>query len=229
MKGIDLSPLFDGLNKNNSSANFINFNDYASIKNGSYGKLMKAVYSESSKADSTDKTGNKNSNKVNRTDSTGLSKVKKEADSLKEAAALLKDDKFWKEVSANKDSAKMTEAVEGFAKKYNAAMKASNAVLSSEVSKNADTMTSLSKVMSSALSKAGISFDKDGMMEVDSKALKEADIDTVKSMFAGENSYGSEIGNKAADMAKAAVMSTGLYNGDGSINSSMSAIFNSWV
>lgn len=72
----DYSFLFSSLNNSNKNANSIyniNLADYASIKNGSYGKSLKAYYKElkkdqTSSSDKNDKTDKNNSS--NKTDST---------------------------------------------------------------------------------------------------------------------------------------------------------------
>ena len=64
MRGFNfnISSMFGGFGSNNSLGSF-NFSDYASIKNGSYGKLMKSYYAEqkkSTRAEKTDKSNQKN-------------------------------------------------------------------------------------------------------------------------------------------------------------------------
>lgn len=227
---IDLSALFSGLNNNNSITNGINLNDYSAIKNGSYGKLMKAYYAKDA-SDVSEKSQaiNKLAGKTVQTDSTGLSEMKKTADSLKESVSKLTDKDMWKQTDGAFDTEKITEAVESFAKSYNAAVKQSDKVTSTDISKTVDYMKDLTKVFSNTLSKAGISVGTDGLMKVDTKALGKADMNTVKSLFDGKATYGSEIEAKAADIAKTAVSNTSLYNSEAALNSSMTNLFNSFV
>ncbi len=227
---IDLSALFSGLNNNNSITNGINLNDYSAIKNGSYGKLMKAYYAKDvSDVSEKSQAINKLAGKTVQTDSTGLSEMKKTADSLKESVSKLTDKDMWKQTDGAFDTEKITEAVESFAKSYNAAVKQSDKVTSTDISKTVDYMKDLTKVFSNTLSKAGISVGTDGLMKVDTKALGKADMNTVKSLFDGKATYGSEIEAKAADIAKTAVSNTSLYNSEAALNSSMTNLFNSFV
>ena len=89
--GNDYSYLFSSLNQSTSGVNSASslLSDYASIKNGSYGKLMKAYYAKdktsgsSSKSSDTkaDKTTIQNLNKVQ----TATEDLKKSADALEQA------------------------------------------------------------------------------------------------------------------------------------------------
>lgn len=208
----------------------INFSDYASIKNGSYGKLVKAYYAEA-KADS---TPDKNKNvsalaKKAEPDTTGLSQMKKGADSLKDAAAALNTEDLWKTEDGKVNMDKVSDAVSKFADAYNSVVDKTSKVNSKEVAQSAKYMTGLTNTMTNALSKIGVSVGKDGKLSVDKDALKEAGADKVKAMFAGKNTYGSEISNMANDMAKATVMNSSVYSGNATLNSAMTGLFNNWV
>ena len=97
MRGFNfnISSLFSNLGSGNAFGSF-NFSDYASIKNGSYGKLVKSYYAEQKKTPESDKaTTTKPTKKEETVDKTGLSQMKKEADGLKSAAeALNKEEVF---------------------------------------------------------------------------------------------------------------------------------------
>ena len=82
---------FFGNSSTNSFSSF-NFADYASIRNGSYGRLLKAYYSQAKQTTTTKSDTDKTADKTTDTDNTGLSKMKKEADGLKEAADKLTDE-----------------------------------------------------------------------------------------------------------------------------------------
>ena len=89
MAGFNISSFF-----NNSKGGFgsINFSDYSLIRSGSYKKLMKSYYSQQKETTpKADKTTKKKTTEVK--DTTGLSKMKSEADGLKAATeAFNKDD-----------------------------------------------------------------------------------------------------------------------------------------
>mgnify|MGYP003301261977 CR=1 FL=1 len=90
MAGFNISSFFGG--SGSSGFGSINFSDYAMIKSGSYKKLMKSYYSQQKESTpKADKTTKKNVTDVK--DTSGLTKMKSEADGLKAATdALNKDD-----------------------------------------------------------------------------------------------------------------------------------------
>ena len=122
----DYSYLFQGLSKSSgSSMGNLNFlSDYAAIKNGSYGKLMKAYYA---KPDIDKKVTSVNDKKDTKSTSTAadtsetLAKVQKSADNLKESADALikkgKDSLFAEEDITTTDE--IYGAVSEFVKDYN--------------------------------------------------------------------------------------------------------------
>ena len=118
----DYSYLFSGLNTSSTgSAGNLNFlSDYAAIKNGSYGKLMKAYYAETGTSDSVKKLANK-SNSVSKDDTEMLTKVKSSTDDLKESAAKLLT-KGAKSVWAEDDMEKVYSAVDELVKDYNSVL-----------------------------------------------------------------------------------------------------------
>ena len=90
MAYINISSFFGNVQTN--GMNSFNFSDYASIKNGSYKKLVKS-YLVQQKGDSADK-GSTSVKKPTKdtTDQTGLARMKTQADSLKKSAKELSDD-----------------------------------------------------------------------------------------------------------------------------------------
>ena len=230
MKGFNsnISSLFSSL----GTSSPINFSDYAAIKNGSYGKLAKAYYAKQKDTDTVEKTSSKVSTKAKAktdVDTTGLSKMKKDADSLKSAAETLNDNNLWKKTDGKADMEKIASAVSDFAKEYNDTINQVSKVSSKEVAQSAKYMTSMTGTMSNALSKIGISVGNDGKLSVDEDALKKSDVNKIQALFSGNNSYGMQIAKDANEISKATVMNTGTYAEDGSLTSTLSGLFNSWV
>ena len=116
----DYSYLFSSLNtssKNNVGGNSFLI-DYAMIKNGSYGKLMKAYYAESAgdEVKSVVNTSKVNNNSATSSDDTKtIAKVKSATDELKESADKLLE-KGPKSVFAQDDMEKVYSAVNDFVK-----------------------------------------------------------------------------------------------------------------
>lgn len=230
MAGFNISSFF-----NNSKPSFMssfNFSDYASIKNGSYKKLVKAHY-KMQKETATDKTDKKEkpakTQKLDTTDKSGLTKMKSQADELKTSAKAFEKDDLWKQKNGTYDMDKIASAIKSFANEYNDVIDQSAKVSSKDVSMQTGFMTSLSKTMSNSLSKIGVTIGDDGKMSVDENALKNANAKDVKAMFSGKYSYASQIGEKASAISSAAARGAGTYSSDGSWSSTLSGMFNDWV
>lgn len=194
--------------------------DYALIKSGSYKKLMKAYYSHND--NKTDKTQS-NASTSNKTQkvSSEYTKVKSEADSLKSAAESLSSSDFWKDA----DSKKVSDALKNFVNEYNDVVEASSKVNSKDITDSTNWMTSLSNTMSKTLAKAGIEVGSDNKLTFNEDTFNTANMNTVKSLFEGEYSYGGQMASKASDISSATVMSTSLYNGNATTSSILSSMF----
>ena len=223
---LNIGTLFSSLGNNN---NTFNFSDYASIKNGSYGKLMKSYYAEQKKDTTPEKTPNKTTVNKNKSeqlvDKTGLTQMKKEADGLKSAVDALAKDDLWK--SADRD--KIAGAVKNFVNEYNDVIAQSKKVNGGNIAQSTKYMSSMTDTMSKALSKAGISVGSDGKLSLDEDALSKASVDNVKSLFNGKVSYGSQIADKASEISRDTLMNSSVYSSNGTLSSALSGMFNNWV
>lgn len=218
----DISTLFGSLSNNSSNNIFeaINLSDYMTIKDGSYGKLVKSYYAEqknTSSSDSSKKSGSKN---VDTIDTSGLTKMKGEADELKESINKLND------ASIYNDKSKLSDGIKDFANKYNDVIEQSGKVSSKEVSQSMSYMKSMTSTMSNALSKVGINVGTDGKLSVDEDKLKDADTSKLKTLFYGSTSYGAQIMDRATEVAKNALTSNSLYSSTGQVESTLSSLFN---
>lgn len=230
MFNFDISSFFNNSNqKNNSIFGSFDFTQYASIRNGSYGKLTKAYYAKDAEEKKSNKT---NSDKTNSTtkknvdiDSTGLSKMRTESDGLKSSAEKLSKSELYRQA----DMDKIAAAVKDFASEYNDVIAQSSKVNSKDVSSNVKLMTSMTDTMSKALSKVGISVGQDGKLSVNEDTLKNSDANTVKSLFSGTYSYGAQVADKASEISKAALMSASTYSSNGSLTSAIPGSFNNWI
>lgn len=223
----NISSLFSGLNSNSPFSSF-NLSDYASIKNGSYGKLIKSYYAEQKKTSSSDKTTTDNK-KDQTVDKIGLSQMKKEADSLKNAAEALGKSDLWKQTDGKYDMDKITSAVKSFVSEYNEAITQAGKVNSKDIATDVKYMSSMTTTMSKALSKIGVTVGTDGKLSLNEDELKKANVSSIKSLFTGTVSYGSQIADKASAISKDAVMNSSIYGSNGMLSSSMSSIYNKWI
>ena len=89
---VDFSALFSGTSDSSSVGNTNMLSDYAAIKNGSYGKLMKAYYA---KQDAEKLSGKGDTSQK-------LTLMKTSADSLKKSADALNDSSLWEKKKIKK-------------------------------------------------------------------------------------------------------------------------------
>jgi len=225
-----ISSLFSSLNTGNTMFGSFNLGDYASIKNGSYGKLLKAHYAEEKRsATESAKTATAKSNVTSKKDNTPLSDVKKSADALKTSAEAFAKDDLFAVKDGEFDKEKILGAVKDFAGKYNATLDKTAKVNSKDVATSTKFMTSMTDMMSKALSKVGVNVGTDGKLSVDEEAFKKADMNRVKSLFGERISYGSQIADKASEISKDAVMNSNLYTQGAALSNTMTGLFDKLI
>lgn len=241
----DYSFLFQGMTTSSGgSLGNLNFlSDYASIKNGSYGKLMKAYYGKvGSSSEEVSSIGDKYTNK--RSTSTAkdsvktLSEIEKAADNLKNSADnLLKtgSKSVFNKVDVNKtdkngvtttskeyDTDAIYKSVSGFVNDYNKLIKQAGEAESTNIQHKTNSMIGATKANETLLSKVGITINSDDTLSLDEKTFKESNMDTVKSLFNGNFSYGYRVSAQASllDFAASTEASkANTYNMNGSYNS----------
>ncbi len=235
------SYLFQGLSgSTGSNMNFLA--DYASIKNGSYGKLMKAYYSKDASKEVTKlaQNTNKNHNSISTAkDSTEtLSGVQKAADTLKESADKLidrgnkslfnkvevesKDDLGMTTTSMEYDKDAIYEAVSDFAKGYNKLLAEAGSANTTGILNRTKSLVGMTDVNKDLLAKVGVTVNKDNTLSVDETKLKEANMTTVKSLFNGNSSYAYRVSAQASLIDFAAESESNkanTYTAAGSYNS----------
>lgn len=232
----DYSFLFRNLGSSGggSVANLNFLSDYASIKNGSYGKLMKAYYAKS------EDSGNKISSPINKNSIStsadtikALANVQDTTDRLKESAdALLKNgkDSVWKE---DKITDAAYKAVSTFVDDYNAVVAASHDVNSTSILSRTANLARATAANADLLEKVGITIDSNNTLKLNKEAFMKADFSTVKGLFNGNGSYAyrtsaqSSLINFAADN-EAVKANTYNFNGNYNSNYTSGSIFNSF-
>lgn len=185
----DYSALFQSIGKGSSNLNFIS--DYASIKNGSYGKLMKAYYAKdgASKQLSSVVDSKKTTNAA-ADDASTLTEIRKSAQKLSETAESLAKTDF-------EDQEKSLKAVKGFVDDYNKMINDGLKADTSSISKKIVSMDNLSLSNEKNLSNVGITLKDDGTLSLDEEAFKKADSASLKSLFGGAGSYGYSVSQQA--------------------------------
>ncbi|MGN0375901.1 MAG: flagellar hook-associated protein [Butyrivibrio sp.] len=203
-----------GLFQNNTSNSYsgISFTDYASIRSGAYKKLLKSYYGQSASSDS-GKTSGAVSRLVNNQQGKNLTSVRSNADELSDAAKAL-----YKATDYDKDA--VNSAVKSFVSKYNDVIKAVDNADSSSVLRNGIYMAKQTDAYSKSLAKVGITINYDNTLTVDEKALSDAAVSDVKTLFNGVGSFAYQTAQKAEQIGLAAKQSSGtsLYGSNGSYN-----------
>ena len=206
--GTDISSMFGGIsNAGNSS---YTLSDYASIKNGSYKKLMKAYYAQE-KEESEAAGGDSHAK---------LLSVKSTADSLKEAADALQSNKLWqKKEIVNKDEETgeesktfdydwdaITKAVKSFVDAYNNTLERVGSSDTKDVLMVGSWMAKMTSKNANVLARAGIEIGNDNKMTLNEEKLKN-NAGTAQFIFKGYNSFADKISYKASQMSQGAARS----------------------
>ena len=138
-------------------------------------------------------------------------------------------DDLWKTTEGKIDSDKVTSAVKDFANKYNKVIDQASKVSSKEVSQDVKFMTGMTDTFSKVLGKIGVTVGDDGKLSVDEEALGKADTATVKSLFGGNGTYGSQIADKAGNIYRDADMSSSIYGSNATTSSALSSVYNQFI
>lgn len=206
----DISSLFSSTStKGTSNSNFLA--DYASIKNGSYGKVLKAYYGKNNAAK------NVSSKEESVKESKKLSTVRNDAANLQKSAQALMDESLYekKKITKTDENGKETEtydydwdaitsAVKSFAENYNSLIKSSVEVNDTKTLRNTAWLTGNMDANKKLLSDVGITIGKENKLEVDEDKLKEADISTLKTLFTGYGSLADKVEQKGGQIQNAA-------------------------
>ena len=190
----------------NSTSTFLS--DYASIKNGSYKKLLGAYY----------RLGNNNSTSSS-SDTTSESKdatkkmqaTKLVASDLNKSAKTLMDDKLFAknksvkdeqtgEVTYEYDRDKIESAVKDFVMNYNAMIENAGDSDSNSILSKGVILTGATKANTNMLAKVGITIGKDNKLVLSEEDLKKADVSDIKSLFHDKYSYGSTVERNSSAM-----------------------------
>lgn len=233
-----------------SSAGLSNFlADYASIKNGSYSKLMHAYYGQTDSArEFVSKTNTNNSTSKDSTEA--LARIQKTSDALKESAdALLvsgeksvfrqkditvKDEDGQETTTKGYDTDAIYKAVNNFVSDYNALIKATEKSNTKSIADRSANLILATEANSKLLAKVGITIGEDDTLSIDKDAFQKADMNSVKSLFSGTGSYAYRASAQASFINFSADMEASkanTYNFDGGYSNPYSNgnLFNSFM
>ena len=206
----DMSFLFSGLGSGASGAAGSNFlSDYASIKNGSYGKLMKAYYGNAGSSGITGSERKTNTSNVldrilEEKKNPTVSKKAQEANSnltsgisglMKSVSTLQNENTYTTTEGGTSAGDKVVSAVKNFVSQYNDVVKAAkDSTLASQTSHVANMMKG-SDANAGKLAEIGITINRDGTLQLNEGKLKSTDISKVQELFSKDDvmSYGSTV------------------------------------
>ena len=212
-----------GSNSSTSSAGNI-FSDYASIKNGTYGKLLKSYYEKNPV--SRDSNG-----KISTSVSASASASTKDTKALtaaKDNALDLKDSlkKLSQKSTYEKDTEEVMKSVKAFVEDYNSVIKGTEDINNTSVLRSTLWMTNTTAKNTSLLEDIGIKINADNTLSLNEDKFKEADMTDVKSLFMGETGYGASVSSRASSVAiyaaQAAAQANTTYTLTGSYDYSLS-------
>lgn len=204
------SYLFGNVNTSNTSSGNIlgiDFAEYSSITRGSYSKLIKAYYAKYGK-DSTDGISSSDS------DSTATkTTIKGSANELYKAANTLvttgKDSVFKKIDIKNEeddtttkgyDTDKIYKAVSSLVDAYNSLVKNSTDSKDNAVLRQTLHMVNSASANGSLLNDIGIKIGADNTLTLDEENFKSADMNKVKTLFNGSDSFGAKVQSAASSI-----------------------------
>lgn len=200
-------------NSNNSTNLYSLFSERASIKNGTYKRLLKSYFGsvngdsdgtsstrKSRGSDIIDKllkekmypTVSKETQEANSNLTSGIS-------SLQSSVSALQKDSTYEDTENGSTAAdKVVSAMKSYVTNYNDVVTASkSSTLTNKTAYVANMMSTTSK-FAKELAEVGVSLKQDGTLQLDETKLKSADLSKVQKLFSSDNiqSYGSTIASR---------------------------------
>ena len=179
--------------------------DYAAIKNGSYGKMLKSYYAKLEKQQA-EESGETDSNKAGKIkDSASASSAAALYKSASALSSLNYDDRSEENID------KITDSVSAFINDYNSLMKNAAKSENTTVQKQAESLYNSYYSNYKLFSKIGITMNSDRTLSLDEDTLKKALADTehgngatVKTLFGGIGSFADKAASRASQIYRAA-------------------------
>lgn len=225
--GINYSVLFGTSGNSTSSTDYssifnLDLGDMASVRNGSYGKLLKNYYAQ-----------DKAAKKASIGDSEGkLTEIKKEADELVKKADALSSSTLYKTKTVTDDKGvskeefadpdKLVGAVKDFVKAYNSTIDRAGDSETKSVLRTGGWMANMTSKNANLLSEIGIKVGDNDKLSFDEAVFKKANTTTVKDLLSGYDSYAFQVGTKATSISRATVNAGAMYTASGNYSTESS-------
>ena len=243
MRGISMydsssvSTLFSSLGSSKSTGSGlfgINLSEYASIRSGSYVKLMRSYISmDSTKGTSKSDDSTKNTiedlattTSTSKDSTKTLAAIEADAKELTDSAKALytrsNNKVFTKDSGGSYDTDKIYKAVKRFADDYNSMLDTVGKSSTNRISRSVSSMKNETSYNEKPLKEIGITVDeKTGRLSVDETTFKSADTEKIKNLFNGTGSYAYSVATKAAmteSYAKSEAAKSNTYTKNGTYN-----------
>ena len=243
MRGISMydsssvSTLFSSLGSSKSTGSGlfgINLSEYASIRSGSYGKLMRSYFSmDSTKGTSKSDDSTKNTiedlattTSTSKDSTKTLAAIESDAKELTDSAKALytrsNNKVFTKDSGGSYDTDKIYKAVKRFADDYNSMLDTAGKSSTNRISRSVSSLKNETSYNEKPLKEIGITVDeKTGKLSVDETTFKSADTEKIKNLFNGTGSYAYSVATKAAmteSYAKSEAAKSNTYTKNGTYN-----------
>lgn len=194
--------------------------DYNTIRNGSYGKLMKAYYKkvEGTDVKSSSATRGKDvlSQILEEKKKPTVSKEVKEANSglsqgltnVKSSLSTLQLDSTYEDSGDKKAADKAASAVKDFVSNYNSMVTSSKKSTNTAQTRSVSEMMKTTEENADKLAQIGVTVNKDGTLSANEKTLKSVDTAKIRELFSPDDrmSYGSKLSGRT--------MTAGYSSGD---------------
>ena len=244
----NINTLFSSLNSSSSSGMSSLLSDYSAIRNGSYGKLLRAYYNNTDndtvKSVYNQATG-KSSTSTAADSSATIKELQSTTDDLTASGKELyttgsksvftkKDVTDEKENTTKEyDTDEIYKKVKSFVDDYNAVLKATEKSSDSKIANSMTSMVNYTKMEANMLGKVGITIGSDSSLSIDEDIFKRSDMSVAKSLFNGTGSYAYTIATKSAmanSYADMEARQANTYNRYGSYGSAYTqgSLYNSY-
>lgn len=203
------SQLFSSLSSGGSSGNMNFLSDYASLKNGSYGRLLKSYYGmgQSSSTSASGTNGNKSyvldrileerrNPKVSDEVKEANSNLESGISSLKNSVSALQNDNTYKDTENGQSAqGKTVSALKSFVSEYNDVVNASKRSTMTNKTAYIANMMKATAENADKLSEIGVTINSNGTLQFNEGKMKQADLSKVQDLFSSKNSmsYGSTV------------------------------------
>ena len=242
-KNQDYSYLFQSLSSSGGGMGNLNFlSDYASIKNGSYAKLMKTYYgtaqSSATAASKKSSSGNVLDKILDEKKNPKVSKEAQEANAnlttglsnMKTSVSALQNDKTYTDTANGKSATdKTVSALKAFVSDYNDVVSAAKGSTLANKTAYVANMMNTTAANADKLSEIGVTINGNGTLEFNEAKMKEAGTSKVQELFSSKEvmSYGSMIASRLQFAGAASntnsTDTTGTDNAAGSAAASLKA------